>query len=87
MALNRSPEFKVAIVQIVCVVEIQSESAWALTNIVAMPNFMHLRRVVLKKISLFFCVFLWFKPRTPWGESILNPDEEEVYAFLCISRL
>ena len=33
MALNRSPEFKVVIVQIVCVIEIQSESAWALTNI------------------------------------------------------
>ena len=35
MALNRSPEFKVVIVQIVCVVEIQSESAWALTNIIS----------------------------------------------------
>ena len=33
MALNRSPEFKVVIVQIVCVVEIKYESAWALTNI------------------------------------------------------
>ena len=33
MALNLSPEFKGVIVQIVCVVEIQSESAWALTNI------------------------------------------------------
>ena len=33
MALDRSPEFKFVIVQIVCVVEIQSESAWALTNI------------------------------------------------------
>ena len=34
MALNRSPEeSKVVIVQIVCVVEIQSESAWTLTNI------------------------------------------------------
>ena len=33
MALDRSPEFKVVTVQIVCVVEIQSESAWALTNI------------------------------------------------------
>ena len=33
MVLNRSSEFKVAIVQIVCVVEFQSESAWALTNI------------------------------------------------------
>ena len=33
MALGRSHEFKVVIVQIVCVVEIQSESAWALTNI------------------------------------------------------
>ena len=33
MALNHSPEFNDAIVQIVCVVEIQSESAWASTNI------------------------------------------------------
>ena len=33
MALNRSPEFQGVIVQIVCVVEIQFESAWALTNI------------------------------------------------------
>ena len=28
MALNHSPEFKGVIVQIVCVVEIQFESAW-----------------------------------------------------------
>ena len=29
-----------------------------------MPNFMHLRQVALrKKILIFFCVFLWFKPR------------------------
>ena len=34
MALDRSPEFKVVIVQIVCVIEIQSESTWALTNII-----------------------------------------------------
>ena len=33
MALNRPPESKVVIVQIVCIVEIQSEFAWALTNI------------------------------------------------------
>ena len=33
MALNRSPEFKGVIVQIVCVVEIQFESAWLLTSI------------------------------------------------------
>ena len=33
MALNCSPEFKIVIVQIVCVVEIQSESVWDLTNI------------------------------------------------------
>ena len=33
MALNRSPGFKVVAVQIVYVVEIQSESAWPLTNI------------------------------------------------------
>ena len=33
MSLNRSLESKVFLVQIICVVEIQSESAWALTNI------------------------------------------------------
>ena len=33
MALNCSPEFKGVIVQIVYVVEIQSETGWALTNI------------------------------------------------------
>ena len=33
MALNRSPEFKGVIVQIVYAVEIQSESGWALINI------------------------------------------------------
>ena len=47
MALNHSPEFKVVIVQIVCVVEIRSETAWALTNITlgntCQANFMHLR--------------------------------------------
>ena len=51
-----------------CVVEIQSESAWALTNITSgntcHAKSMHLRQVVLKKnISIFFCVFFWFKPR------------------------
>ena len=35
MALDHSPEFKVVIVQVVCVVEIKSESAWALTNIIS----------------------------------------------------
>ena len=33
MAKNRSPEFKGVIVPIVCVVQYQFESAWALTNI------------------------------------------------------
>ena len=33
MAIDRSLEFKVVIVQTVCIVESQSESAWALTNI------------------------------------------------------
>ena len=47
--------FKGVIVQIECVVEIQSESACAT---LAMPHFMHLRQVVLKKkISIFPCVF------------------------------
>ena len=35
MALNHSPEFKSVIVQILCVVEIQPESAWGLTNIIS----------------------------------------------------
>ena len=29
-----------------------------------MPNFMHLREVVLKKISIYFCEFLGLKPKT-----------------------
>ena len=33
MALSCSPEFKGVFVQVVCFVEIQFESAWALTNI------------------------------------------------------
>ena len=37
MALNRSPEFKGVIVQIVCVVEIPFESAWAVTNLPREP--------------------------------------------------
>ena len=66
LALNRSPELKDVIVQIVCIVEIQSESVLALTNITSatltMQNFMHLRQIILKnKISIFFFVFLWFK--------------------------
>ena len=79
IALNRSIAFKGVIVQIVCIVEIRSESALALIKItlgkLAMPDFMHLRQVVLKnKISIFSCVFLWFNPRTPWGGSILDPE-------------
>ena len=35
MALNRSPEFMGVTVQFVCVVEIQFESAWVLTNIIS----------------------------------------------------
>ena len=61
MALNRSPEFQGVIVQIVCVIEIQFESACILTNITsfAMPNFMHLRQVVLlKKVLTVSCIFL-----------------------------
>ena len=38
MALNRSPEFKGVIVQIVCVLEILFESAWASTNINSSTN-------------------------------------------------
>ena len=75
MALNCSPEFKGVIVQLV---EIRFESASALTNItLAMPMHLrqvHLRQVVLKNmIYIFSCVFLWFKPRTTWGRSILDP--------------
>ena len=35
MASNRSPEFKDVLVHIVCVVEIQFESTYSLTNITA----------------------------------------------------
>ena len=35
MILNRSHAFKSVIVQILCVVEIQSESAWPLTIIIS----------------------------------------------------
>ena len=38
MVLGRSPEFKDVIVQIVCVGEIQSESAWDLTSITSGNN-------------------------------------------------
>ena len=78
MALNRLPEFKGVIVQIVCVVEIQSESARALINITSI-NTCHAKvhapeasEVLKKMISIFSCVFLWFKPRTPWEESVLD---------------
>ena len=57
MVLSRSLEFKGVIVQIVCVVEIQFESAWAVTIITSettchaywSPNLMYLSQVVLKK--------------------------------------
>ena len=74
MALNRSTEFKSVIVQIVCVVEIQSESAWIMF---AKPNSMHLRQA--SEASGFeedFNIFLrisMVQPRTPWGRSILDP--------------
>ena len=73
MTLNCCPEFKGVIVPVVCVGQIQYESAWTLTKLKSSAtchakwalNFMHLRQVVLKKrISIFSCVFLWFIPRT-----------------------
>ena len=80
-ALDRSPKSKAVIVSIICFVEIQSESARALTNIpratLAKPNFKHLRKVVLKKkISSFSLeVVLWFKPST----SIFSSDGHFVH--------
>ena len=63
MALNRSPEFKGVIDQIVCVVEIQSESAWALTNITS-DNTCHAKfdaaeASVYEKeeFKIFLCIF------------------------------
>ena len=78
MALIRSPQFKVVIVQIVCVVEIQSESAWALTNITsgntcrAKFHASEASGSVEEDFNIFVCISL-FKPRTPWGGSILDP--------------
>ena len=69
MSLNRSPESKVVLVQIICVVEIQSESAWALTNI-ASGNTSHAEFHASEASGSeeedfnIFCVFLCFKPRT-----------------------
>ena len=78
MALNCSSEIKVVIVQIVCVVEIQSESAWAFTNITS-GNTCHVKFHASEAsgseeedFNIFLCIF-WFKPRIPWGGSILDP--------------
>ena len=78
MAQNRSPEFKVVIVQIACVVEIQSECAWVLTNI-SSGNTCHAKFHASEAsgfeedVNIFFYVFLWFKLSTSWGGSILDP--------------
>ena len=78
MDLKHSPEFKSVIALILCVLEIQSESAWALTNIIS-GNTCHAKFHALEasgseeKDFIFFCVFLRFKPRTPLGGSILAP--------------
>ena len=76
MALNRSPEFKGVIV---CVVEIQFESAWALTN-VTLGNTSNAKFHASEAsgseddLHIFSCVFLWFKPRMTWGGSISDPE-------------
>ena len=62
MALNCSLKFKCVIVQILSVLEIQLEAAWALTNLTSenichvylVPNFMHLSHVILKMIFKYF---------------------------------
>ena len=83
MTLNRLPEFKGFISQLVCVVEIQFESALVLIYIISgitchgqwAPYFMHMMQLVLKqKISIFFCVFLCFKSRVAWGRSTLEHE-------------
>ena len=81
MTLNRSPEFDIA--QIVCVVERQFRSAWALTDIVfraplTPPNGPRFHApeisymILRKKISIFPCVFL-FQTQDTLGESIVDP--------------
>ena len=78
MSLYRSPELNGVIVQIVCVVEIQSESTLVLTNITP-GNTCHAKFHASEacsfeeEILIFFCVFLWFKTSAPWEGSILDP--------------
>ena len=60
MALDRSPGFKVSCSNRMCL----GFNKYNFGATLAMRNFMHMRQVVLKKkISLFFYVLLWFKPR------------------------
>ena len=77
MALNRSSELNGVIVHILCVVEIQFESAWAIINVTGEPLAMlngpqmHLSQVAFKKKNFpYFPIFLWFKRRTP-GEDLI----------------
>ena len=83
MTLNQSPEFKTGIDQIICVVERQFRSAWALTDIIfraplTTPNGPRFHAsditymILRKKISIFSCVFL-FQTQDTLGESIVDP--------------
>ena len=64
MALNRSSELNGVIVHILCVVEIQFESAWAIINVTGEPLAMlngpqmHLSQVAFKKEEL--SIFSYF---------------------------
>ena len=81
-----SPEFKAVIVQIVCVVEIQSESAWTLTNITS-GNTSHAKFHASEAsgskeedFNIFLCISLVQTQDTlgrihfgPWGHYLNNP--------------
>lgn len=77
MTLNCLLEFKGFISQLVCVVEIQFESALVLIYIISgitchgqwAPYFMHMMQLILKqKISIFFCVFFMLQIQGSLGK-------------------